>query len=697
MATQTDARAELDELETQIRHYEAAYRAGKPEISDAVFDDMFERYQELADLLELADDQRLDSAPGADHTEGFVEVEHLVPMLSLEKLSPNRRDNKGEPVPIDEQLTAWYTRRRKDLGLDDGDALPLLVEPKIDGISVSLLYRAGALERAVTRGDGLKGDDITAQVRAAAAVPQTLAGIGGEIEVRGELYWPNDSFARYNDALQARGERRLANPRNGAAGLMKRKDPTVLEGVGIKSFLYQVPLHENVTLPDTQLEVLQWLADAGAPVYLEEIQRVDDDAAAFDYCERYTERRGQLDYQIDGMVIKLDQLVYYDALEGTGHHPHWAIAYKFPPERKPSKLLNIITQVGKSGKLTPVAKLEPVQLAGTTVSRASLHNFVEVERKDIRVGDTVFVEKAGEIIPQIINVDQSKRPKGLRKTRRPTHCPSCNTPVVEEEIFCYCPNPACPAQIRERLRHFASRGAMDIDGLGASLVDQLVDKLGVRAPHELWSLTADQVAGLERMGKKSADNLINALERAKDRGMARVLAGLAIHHVGTTMAEDLAGHFGSVEALLAFAARYCDGDEDAIQTVAPDKGNGAITGMAQKTADSIFAELNSEAVRAVLAGLAEANVNLGAKVSKTDAVDGVAGKTFVLTGTLPDLKRSEAGAKIKAAGGKVTGSVSKKTDYVVAGADAGSKLAKAEKLGTTILSEAELLELLAES
>ncbi len=694
-ATGNAQRAELEDLAKQIQFHEAAYRAGKPEVSDAVFDEMFDRYQELADLLGLEEDQRLDHKPGADHTDGFVQVEHRVPMLSLEKLSPNRRDSKGEPMPIAEQMTSWYTRRRKDLGLD-GEALPLLVEPKIDGISVSLIYDAGKLKRAVTRGDGKKGDDITAQVKASGAVPSALKGIGGLLEVRGELYWPNSAFASYNDGLEAKGEKRLANPRNGAAGLMKRKDPSGLGSVGITSFLYQVPWHENVTMPDSQSAVLAWLAEAGAPVYLDEIELAADDAAAFAYCEGYHGRREQLEYDIDGMVIKLDELEHYPALGGTGHHPHWAIAYKFPPERKPTSLLKITVQVGKTGKLTPVAELEPVLLAGTTVSRASLHNFVELERKDVRVGDTVFVEKAGEIIPQVISVDTSKRKKGARKTKRPDVCPSCTSPVIVEEIFVYCSNPACPDQVRERLRHFASRGAMDIDGLGASLVDQVVDQLDVRAPHHLWALTEDQIAGLERMGKKSAQNLLAGLERSKQRGLAKVLVGLSVHHLGSTMSEDLANYFGSLDALLAFADRYCAGDEEAVQLVAPDKGNGAITGMAKKTADSIFAELTSEGVRSVLQGLADAGVDMNALEQTSTDIEGVAGKTFVLTGTLPTLKRSQAADKIKQAGGKVSGSVSKKTDFVVAGADAGSKLAKAEKLGVDVLSEADLLALLGE-
>jgi DNA ligase (NAD+) len=695
MTTDTSgSRAELDELAQQIAYHEKAYRAGAPEIPDAAFDDLFDQYQQLADALGVSMDERLDRTPGADHTEGFAQVEHRSPMLSLEKLSPNRRDSRGEPMPILEQLTTWYDRRRKDLGIQGGQDLPLLVEPKIDGISVSLLYLGGKLERAVTRGDGKKGDDITRQVKGACAVPGQLKGLRGSLEVRGELYWPVDAFEAHNQRLIKAGDKPLANPRNGCAGLMKRKEPEGLEQAGIRSFLYQVPWYEDLTMPPRQSEVLAWLAELGASVYLDEILLADDAMAAFAYCEQYRERRVQLPYDIDGMVIKLDELNRYDRLEGTGHHPHWAIAYKFPPERKATLLKGVTVQVGKTGKLTPVAELEPVLVAGTTVSRASLHNFPELERKDVRVGDTVLVEKAGEIIPQVVGVVLDERPKDAEPYIRPTGCPKCGADVVSEDIFIYCPNPACPDQVRERLRHFAGRSAMDIEGLGVSLVEQVIDKLEVISPDAIFRMKAEDLAALERMGKKSAANVVKSLEDAKSRGLAKVLVGLAIRHVGTTMAEDLANHFGSAEALLEFAQRYVDGDQDAIDRVAPEKGSGAIEGMARKTADSIFAELSSAPIRKVFDGLREAGVKLEAAKAQTKAVAGVEGKTFVLTGTLPTMKRDEAGKLVKAAGGKVTGSVSKKTDYVVAGEDAGSKLEKAEKLGVTVLDEAGLMELL---
>lgn len=693
--TPPGAREELDELASQITHHEAAYRRGEPEIPDSEFDEMFDRYQELANLLGLKPEERVDSKPGADHTEGFETVEHRVAMLSLEKLSPARKDSAGEPIPLGEQLSQWYVRRLKELEMAEDAALPLIVEPKIDGISVSLLYENGRLVRAVTRGDGRSGDVITRQVQAAGAVPDTLAGVKqGALEIRGELYWPTSKFEAYNEKLKAAGERLVINPRNGTAGYMKRKEPDGLEQTGIRSFLYQIPWWEGLSLPERQSEILAWLSDAGADVYLDEIIVADTPQAAFDYCEGYGEKRGTLDYEIDGMVIKVDELKHYRVLGATGHHPHWGVAYKFPPERKATKLHDVSVQVGKSGKLTPVAHLEPVFLAQTTVSRASLHNFVELARKDIRIGDMVYVEKAGEIIPQVVKVKLDERPADAKPVERPTACPVCGTPVVEEEIFIYCPNPACPAQVQERLEHFASRAAMDVEGLGSKLVAQVIAAYGVAKPHEFFSLTEEQLAGLERMGKKSAQNVLAGLEQAKGRGLARVLVGLAIRHVGETMAEDLARYFGTGEALLDFARRYTAGDEEAVSTVAPDKGTGAIEGLAKKTADSIFAELASPAVGQVFEGLEAAGVKTEAVIERRVEVEGVAGKTFVLTGTLPTLTRKEAGDRIKQAGGKVTGSVSKKTDYLVAGDEAGSKLAKAQKLEVPILDEAALLTML---
>ncbi|MBX3272965.1 MAG: NAD-dependent DNA ligase LigA [Sandaracinaceae bacterium] len=696
MATNGDGRRELERLAERIRYHEDAYRRGEPELLDSEFDELYDQYVELADTLGVPAAERLDAAPGADHTEGFETVEHRVPMLSLEKLSPNRKDSRGAPIPLGEQLAQWYARRLKELELAPGARVPLLVEPKIDGISVSLVYEAGVLVRAVTRGDGRSGDVITRQVEESGAVPRRLDGLAsGALEIRGELYWPISAFRAHNARLERAGERAIINPRNGCAGLMKRKDPEGLGEAGIRAFLYHVPWTEGVALPDTQSAILGWLRARGAPVYPEDqFARVGDAAEALAYCEAFGARRGALDFDIDGMVIKIDELRWYARLGETGHHPHWGIAYKFPPERKATRLLEVSVQVGKSGKLTPVAHLEPVELAQTTVSRASLHNFVEVERKDIRIGDLVYVEKAGEIIPQVVGVARDARPPDARPVSRPAVCPSCEAPVTDEGIFLYCLNEACPAKVCERLVHFASRAAMDVEGLGDKLVEQLARAGLVSEPHHFFALTLGQLAGLERMGDKSGQNVLDALEKAKARGLAKVLVGLSIRHLGERMAEDLAAYFGSAERLLELAGRYVAGDPEAVAALAPDKGTGAIEGLAKKTADVIFAELDSPRVRAILAGLKERGVSLDAVVERREEIAGVAGKTFVLTGTLPTLKRKDAEDRIKRAGGKTSGSVSKKTDYVVRGDEAGSKLEKAAQLGVAVIDEAELLRLL---
>jgi DNA ligase (NAD+) len=681
---------ELARLAAELRHHEAAYRKGEPEISDAAFDELADRYAELADALGVPANERVDAKPGDEHTDGFTQVAHVVPMLSLEKLSPARRDGK---TPC-EQLALWLERRRKELELQSGESLPLLVEPKIDGISVSLLYEHGALVRAVTRGDGEKGDDITAQVRSAGAVPERLAGVRGRMEVRGELYWPRPAFDAWNAGLLAAGKEAIANPRNGCAGTLKRKELRGLDAAGIVSFLYGVPWAEGFALPSTQTGILRFLAEHGAPVYLDQIAVVEGADAAIAACEAFGLRRGTLPFDTDGMVLKIEALKHYELLGSTGHHPHWGIAYKFPPERKQTLLRGVELSVGKSGKITPVAMLEPVQVAGTTVARAGLHNFVEVARKDIRVGDTVWIEKAGDIIPQVISVVLEARPANALPFARPSQCPACGSAVVVEEIFVRCPNPACPAQRRERLIHFTGRRQMAIDGVGEALIDQLIALRGLSRPDELFLLTVDELASLDRMGKKSAENVVRALSGAKDRGLARVLNALAISQVGEGMSHELATYFGSMGELLAFAARYVAGDADAIHTVAPAQGTGAIEGLGKKSADVIFAELDAPAMRSVIDGLTAAGVKMDAVQSRRVEVEAVAGKTFVLTGTLPTLKRDQAAELIKNAGGKVGGSVSKKTHYVVAGDEAGSKLEKAQELGIPVLDEAGLLTLL---
>ena len=732
--------ADLSRLRAELeRHDRLYYAQAKPEISDADYDDLKDRYDRLADDLGVPAEERHQQTPGSDHSEGFQTVRHDQPMLSLEKANTEADAFivPGEDVPIERlpadrdarkrtswgKLEAWERARRKDLGVADDAPLPLVLEPKIDGMSISLIYEGGRLVRAASRGDGIEGDVITAQVEASGAVPVTVAE-RARFEVRGELYLPRAAFEALNRALVAAEERPLVNPRNGCAGLMKRKDASSLRGLGVRSFLYFVPpgLH-HMPLPASQAERLQWLTAQGFAVHPGTV-RVDGMAAAYERCLAYVQVRPTLDHDIDGMVVKLDDTTAWARLGETEHHPRWGIAYKFPPERRSTLLTAVVVQVGKTGRLTPVAELEPVFIAGTTVSRASLHNFAEVKAKDIRVGDTVVIQKAGEIIPQVVAVERAKRPKGAKPVPWPTKCPTCDTGVVlhirldptgKENVSHICPNPACPDQVRERLRHFGSRDALDIRGLGAAVVDVVVDKLDVTRPDQLFALTAEQLAPLEleadingtrrTFGQKNADNLVAGLRAAKTRGLAKVLTGLSVNDLGTKLSEDLAGRFGSWSDLLAFARGYLAGDRAAVLAVrkklkAEDKAEMAtlgvvpLAGVDETTADTVFRQLTAAPMVAVLAGLADAGVSLTATKVVTNAVAAVMGKTFVLTGTLPTLARSDAEGRIKAAGGKTSGSVSKKTDYVVAGAEAGSKLDKAKELGVAVIDEADLLRLL---
>ena len=666
---------ELAHIEAQLRYHDELYYAkAEPEIADSQYDEMREQYKALAEELGVPEEERYSRTLGDDHSEGFKRIEHIVPMLSLEKaynLEDLQRFERGLQRMLEQE-----------------DSFDYVVEPKIDGMSVSLTYVDGALKQAVTRGNGVAGDEITKQVKASGAAPLKLKGVKtGLVEVRGELYLPHDAFVQLNKDLEERGEKLLVNPRNACAGLMKRKDASTLKGLGVQAFLYHIARFEDIDLPLSQWQRLEWIKKVGLDINPFTVQ-VSSIEAAFQACEDFIPKRDDLEYDIDGMVIKLDDINWYKDLGETAHHPRWGIAWKFPAERKETELKGITVQVGKSGKLTPVAELEPVFLAGTTVSRASLHNFVELARKDIRIGDTVLVEKAGEIIPQVVAVVPEKRPKGLKKVKQPTACPECATPTIAGDIFIYCPNPTCPAQVRERLRHFASKSAMDIEGLGPAVVDQVVEHLAVKSPADLFKLDSERLVTLERMGQKSADNIVKALEKAKQRGLAKVLAGLSINQLGEKLAEDLTGQFASAEALLDLGKRHATGDTSAAEALI------AIDGVAETTAETVLQAFANPAIQEVLKELAELGVVLEEEQQERQEVEGVAGKTFVLTGTMPNWGRSEAAGFIKAAGGKTSSSVSKKTDYVVAGEKAGSKLTKAESLGVTVLDEAGLKSLL---
>lgn len=783
-----DTRGErLEQLASQLRHHdELYYRENRSAISDAAYDALRREYDDLADQLGLDADARYTASLGDDHVAGFATVAHRVPMLSLEKaatrpdlLREPGRDLAPDQVPDDDRrretalgrLERWAERLQRELGIERPQ---LSVEPKIDGISVTVLYVDGRLDLAATRGDGRRGDVITEQVRAVGAFPATI-DCPGRLEVRGELYLPRPAFRALNQRLEAAGGTPLVNPRNGCAGLMKRKQADSLHDSGVRAFAYAIAWCEGVELPVSQGERLRWLGAQGFTIH-PDAAGVTGIAAAYVHCLAAAAHRDAYDHDIDGMVVKLDDTRIYAALGATSHHPRWGIAYKFPPERRATLLRAVKIQVGKSGKLTPVAELEPVLLAGTTVARASLHNFRELRARDVRIGDTVVVEKAGEIIPQVVAVLADRRPADAQAPAIPANCPSCGAQTVSEDVFVYCPNPGCPDQVRERLTHFAGRQAMDIDGCGPAVIDQLIAHDLVRDPADLFALTREDLLQLERMGPKRADNLLRALARSRSRGLHRVLAGLAVRHLGLSTAEALARHFGSAAALRDYALRYAAGDPvvraeiaasgritgikrgkadrlfpaiaAAAETVRalPDlrgldrvvsaRGVGpatwarvadhfadpaalvdfaeryrdgdaqardyiepagkTIAGVDALTAGVIFAALATPAMGSILDRLAEWGVDLDAPAPPPadTASSAVAGRTFVLTGTLPTLKRCEAAAMITAAGGKVTGSVSNRTDYLVAGEAAGSKLAKARRLGVSVIDEAALRELL---
>ena len=553
-------------------------------------------------------------------------------------------------------------------------------EPKLDGLAISLLYEQGRLTRGATRGDGTTGEDVTANVKTVYSIPLSLRGKGWpeRIEVRGEVYMTKQAFLDLNE-YQARNEgKQFANPRNAAAGSMRQLDPKVTANRHLNFFAYAIGVFEQDETPDCQSKLLAKLREWGFPVS-PETELVKGLDGCFDYYRRIGEQRQSLPYDIDGVVFKVDRFNYQEQLGYVSRAPRWAVAYKYPPEEATTKLRNIEVQVGRTGALTPVARLEPVQVGGVTVTNATLHNEDEIERKDVRIGDTVIVRRAGDVIPEIVRVVKNKRPRNARKFVMPTKCPECGSEVLraEGEAIARCSGGlVCPAQRIQSLIHFASRRAMDIEGLGEKLVYQLVEGGYVETIADLYRLTKDQVAELERMGDKSASNLIEALAQSKRPTLARFLYALGIREVGEATAKALATHFGTLEAIE-------QADQDELEAV-PDIGPVVAAHI-----HSFFRDRKNRKVIDEL--LHDAGFDL--QLPKQDKKDSaLRGKTFVLTGTLDSMNRDEAKDKLEALGAKVTGSVSKNTDYVVAGADPGSKLAKAQDLGIEILGENDLLE-----
>jgi DNA ligase (NAD+) len=574
-----------------------------------------------------------------------------------------------------EELKAFDERVRKQLGSEDYD---YVVELKIDGLAISLRYENGRLVIAATRGDGETGDDVTANVRTIKAVPLVLLGtrIPDVLEVRGEVYMPTKAFAELNTLRIEAGEPSFANPRNAAAGSLKLLDAKITAARNLSFFAYATgelsePLAEN------HYQTLQRLKKFGLPVN-PNIKRAKTIGEVIDICLGWDEKRQKLDYQIDGMVIKVDRFDQQDVLGATGRAPRWCISYKFPAEQAETIVESIDVQVGKSGILTPVANLNPVRLAGTTVKRASLHNFDELNRLDVRCGDTVVIEKAGEIIPQVVGVKKRSRPTGAVPFKVPKKCPNCGSPVARDEngVYIRCLNPDGLGQLKERLKYFAGRGQMDIENLGEALIEQLVDTGVVKNFADLYKLRQEDLVELERMAEKSAANVIGAVEKSKTQPLWRLIAALGIRHIGGQSAQILAEYFGSFDALMA----------------AEEETLAAIDQIGPTMAKSIFEYFRNEKNRAVIEELLAAGVR--PKQPRTRRSDKLAGKIIVVTGTLENFTRQQIEQAVRQAGGKTSASVSKKTDFVLAGKESGSKLDKARKLGVEVLNEERFLEMI---
>lgn len=656
-----EVRTRCEQLRNELdRHNYLYYVEAKPEITDVEFDALLNELIAMeTEYPGLVTPDSPTQRVGGQPLDGFKTVEHAVPMLSIDNTY-----SEGE-------LRAFDDRVRRGL---EGQEPAYVAELKIDGVSMSLLYEKGRLVRAATRGDGARGDDVTANVKTIRAVPMRLQGaFPARLEVRGEVYMRRQELVRLNELREEAGEPPLANPRNTTAGTLKLLDPREVAKRRLEFACYDV-----APLPGTDLsshyKTLQDLKSCGFPVnpFFTRCRDIDEVIAV---CNAWSSKRHELDFETDGMVIKVDSAEQRRQLGATSKAPRWAIAYKYPAEIAETRLEKVTLQVGKTGTVTPVANLAPVHLAGTTVKRANLHNFEDIERKDIREGDIVRVQKAGEIIPQVLGPVLEKRPQDARRIPVPTTCPQCGSEVRQDPdgVYLRCLNPACPAQIKGRLKYFASRSAMDIEGMGEKLIDQLVDKHVVRNLDNIYDLTPEPLAELERMGEKSARNLVSAIEESKKRPLSRLLNGLGIRHVGAHVAEVLAAHFGSMEALQeASVEALCEVSE-----------------VGEVVAREVRNFFETEENRALIASLRAHGLTLNETRAAAGGPQPLAGKTVVVTGVLKRYSRETIEDRIKRWGGRASSSVSKKTDFVLAGENPGSKLAKARELGVPVLTEDE--------
>ncbi|MHC4323464.1 MAG: NAD-dependent DNA ligase LigA [Planctomycetota bacterium] len=661
-----DVSKQIELLREEIRKHDYLYYVlNNPEISDLKYDKLFAKLKQLEETNQqlITPDSPTQRVAGQP-IEGFETIRHSVPMLSI--------DNTYS----DEELRAFDERIRKQLDSLDYD---YTVEPKIDGLAISLRYEKGKFNTAATRGDGQVGDDVTANVRTIKAVPLKLLGkrFPDVLEVRGEVYMPIQSFKELNRIREETGEQLFANPRNAAAGSLKLLDARITAARNLSFFAYAAG-QVSEPLAANHYEGLRRFEELGLPVN-PNIKKAGDIDEAIKICDSWSEKRSALDYQIDGMVIKVNRFDQRDILGATGRAPRWCISYKFAAEQAETTVESIDVQVGKSGILTPVANLAPVLLAGTTVKRASLHNFDELRRLGVGQGDTVIIEKAGEIIPQVVEV-KAKSTENVPVFDIPETCPICNSAAVKDAdgVYIRCVNRDCPGQLKERLKYFAGRGQMDIENLGPALIDQLIENGLVKNFADLYTLSEAQLAGLERMAEKSAANVIQAIEESKTRPLWRLIAGMGIRHIGGQSAQILAEHFVSLGALMTA------GREELAE----------IDQIGPTMAKSIFEYFHDPENCSVIEKLLSA----GAKPEqpKTRRSDKLVGKTIVVTGTLESFSRQQAQQAIRQAGGKSSNSVSKKTDFVLAGENPGSKIQKARKLGVEVIDEKQFMKMVQE-
>lgn len=663
-----DVKSRIEKLRETLKHHDHLYYVlNKPQVSDQEYDKL---YRELKDLEDAHPELIRPDSPtrrvGGEPLKSFPAVKHIAPMMSL--------DNTYSA----DEIRDFDKRVRKNL---PGEKIEYVVELKFDGVSASLLYRKGIWALGATRGDGTEGDDVSNNLKTIRSIPlsfsEEIAKAPDVIEIRGEVCMTKKAFEKLNREKEKNGEELFANPRNAAAGSLKLLDPKTVAGRGLDMYVWGTGHYEGIDF-NTHIEVLDYLKKSGFRVnpHYKLCKTIEE---VIDYCNSWADKRDKQDVEIDGMVLKVNDLAQREKLGVTSKSPRWAIAYKFPAEQALTEVEDIIVQVGRTGTITPVAILKPVHLSGTTVSRATLHNFDEIERLDVKIGDKVYVEKSGEIIPKVLSVNKEKRTGHERPFRIPLSCPACGSKLVRlpEEVAIRCENVGCPAQIKEMVLHFASRNAMDIEGMGDAIVDQLVDKNLIKDYGDIYYLKFDDVKKLERMAERSARNLIDAIEKSRLNDLNRLIYGLGIRHAGEHAAWVLADHFGSIDKL-------------------KDAGMDELTGVSEigpVMAESIYNFFRNKENLAILKKLKEAGVKTSQ--TKIKAPGGVlTGKTVVVTGSLVSFTRSDIEELVRKLGGNASTSVSKNTDFVVAGVEAGSKLDKARALGVKIISEEEFKKII---